>query len=333
MRFFTATHGSRFWVCLWAFCVIGLGTASTVWAQGETTLSLPDDPMTQKAKDAYNKGEYAKAGQFFRAIARRHSRNVVVYRELARSLSWADEPDYAIKAYWQYLELAPEASDREKVNAELELLLRRVKKAPSKTPPKSIRQAFEKIAERSREGAFTGKEGALGALEYILKSKHISPRIADAQETIRAGLASHSEKAVERWWALEEQTKKSSLTELVTTWELLTEQAPLNENERRMMVTLDGLTHLAMKEYPKAATLLGSVAPGHPRLRYAQALALVASKKYSQASGILQTLARGDADPRVHVLLGFAQHKAQKNAAVEHFIQALTTEEEEEDAP
>ena len=89
-----------------------------------------------------------------------------------------------------------------------------------------------------------------------------------------------------------------------------------------------------MKEYAKAAQLLGSVAPGHPKLRYAQCVALVGDKKYGQASNILKNLARGDADPRIHVPLGYARMgMRKKNDAVDHFLQALTNEEEEEDAP
>jgi len=301
-------------------------------AGAETQHTLPEDPLTQKAKDAYNQGEYAEAVRYFRAIARKHSTNVVIYRELARSLSWADEPESAIHAYWQYLDLAPKAADREKVNAELGLLLRRVKTTPSKETPAAISAAFDAIQKQVRAGRFTGQTGALGALDTILKSKYITPRIAEAEGTIRAGLQQHSIAAIDAWWNLEEQAEKNTLTELVTTWEVLTEKGPLRDNERRLMVTLDGLTHLSMKEYAKAAQLLGSVAPGHPRLRYAHALALIAHGKDRQAAGILKSLAQGDADARIHTLLGLAQNGLRRGSGVDALVQALTSEGEE-DAP
>ena len=198
-------------IILWvAFLTMSLACISTSWADSDQRMKLPDDPSAQKAKDAYNAGKYADAVKHFREIARRHSRNVVIYRELARSLSWADEPEHAIRAYWQYLDLAPQAADSEKVKAELGLLLRRVKTTPSKTPSKKILSAFEDVKTRTKAGRFNGQEGALGALNLVLKSKHISPRIADAQDTIRTGLRQHSTTAIDRWWALDAKNERVS---------------------------------------------------------------------------------------------------------------------------
>ena len=157
----------------------------------------------------------------------------MIYRELARSLSWADEPEHAIRAYWQYLDLAHRLRIAKKRRNSASV---RGEDDTVQDPVQKILSAFEDVKTRTKSGRFNGQEGALGALNLVLKSKHISPRIADAQDTIRTGLRQHSTTAVDRWWALMPKMRKC-LAELVTTWEVLKESGPLNENERRLMVT------------------------------------------------------------------------------------------------
>ena len=94
--------------------------------------ALPESPLSTKAKEAYGAGRYNEAGRHLFQLAQQFPANPAVYRSMARAHSWAGEPVKAIIGYRYYLELAPDASDREKVTAELELVLRRVETPPPK---------------------------------------------------------------------------------------------------------------------------------------------------------------------------------------------------------
>jgi hypothetical protein len=65
-----------------------------------------------------------------------------------------------------------------------------------------------------------------------------------------------------------------------------------------------------------------------PRLRFAQAVALMRDGQYRDARQLLETLAQGAASARVHLLLGFAQRSTNQKAANASFINALTHEDE-----
>ena len=82
---------------------------------------LPEHPDVEVAKAAYNGKRYNEAARRFLKLAQRWPRNAALYRALARARSWAGDPGGAVVAYGFYLDLAREAPDRQKVQAELEL--------------------------------------------------------------------------------------------------------------------------------------------------------------------------------------------------------------------
>ena len=354
MSEFLSSRSTTQGVRAWLFCLtIGLGLMSPSFVQAENDddptaktepetkepkqkkadkqnkeIQLPAHTLTKKAKKYYNAGHYQNAARTFRALARLYPENPAVYRAMARAYSWASEPKRSIIAYWHYLTLAPMASDKEKISAELELLLRRVKKQPPRKPTKRIQQAFNAVEVRAKAGRFTGKEGALGALNSIFEADYVGPKIGQARRDIRTHLVSHSNQAIERWWLVASQVTSKTLAELTSAWEILNEGKGLNDAERRIMKTLDGLTHLTLNEPKRAAQILAPIAPGHPRLRYAQAVALMRSKQYSVAKPLLESLAQGAADRRVHVLLGFARRLTKDDTANEAFKNALDNEDE-----
>ncbi|MEE2757167.1 MAG: tetratricopeptide repeat protein [Myxococcota bacterium] len=287
----------------------------------------PKHPLTTKAKDAYNSGKYNEAVRSFRRLAILFPENPTVYRGLARALSWANEPAYALQAYWHYQDLAPSASDQEKVKAEIELLLRRVKKPPSRHPSSKIKAAFQAIEVRAKSGRFTGRDGALGALEQIISSQYFGPKIGHARRQIRKQLMVHSDRASTNWWQVTTRAQPKTLVELTSAWELLDIET-LTDVERTTFLTLDAMTHLSHGEAREAAKIIAPVAAGRPRVRYLQAVALVRSKQYQKAYALLSGLARGSVDSRIHILLGFAAQKLGKKAASESFLNALNTEDE-----
>jgi Tfp pilus assembly protein PilF len=287
----------------------------------------PKHPLTQKAKNYYNAGNYNNAAGTFLSLAKVFPENAAVYRAMARSYSWASEPKKALVAYWYYLDLSPDAADRQKVEAEIELLTRRVKKIPSKTPPPKITKAFRTLEVRVKAGQFTGRDGAIGVLEQILESDYVSPKVGQARRQIKQHLETHSNRALEHWWVVPNQVETATLTELTSAWELMTTWQ-LKASQTILMAALDGLTHLALNEPKKAAKILSPIAPGMPRLRFAQAVALMRDGQYRDARQLLETLAQGAASARVHLLLGFAQRSTNQKAANASFINALTHEDE-----
>ena len=289
---------------------------------------LPEDPISEKAKAAYGAGRYNEAGRHLFSLAQRYPENPAVYRSMARANSWAGEPAQAVIAYRFYIQLAPDASDLEKVKAEMALCLRRLDKAPPEGFPSVIKQLFDEIEVRSKAGKFTGRLGAFGALADLKKARHVSPRLAKARTTVRQALVEHSESALDRWWSTGSRAEINTLTELAAGWEKAADIRTLNGQDKQWAAAVDGLAHLASGEAEAAAKILAPVAPGNKTLRYAQVVALVRLKKYTEAKVILDTLSRGQVDARIHLLRGFVSQKLGDDSAIESFMTALDNEDE-----
>ena len=90
-------------------------------AAGGQPQSLADDPEAPLALAAYNGGHYDEAAQRFLTLVQRWPREATPYRALARARVWSGDPAGALVAYHTYLQLNPQASDRDKIEAELKL--------------------------------------------------------------------------------------------------------------------------------------------------------------------------------------------------------------------
>ena len=312
-------------VCVIAFSAMVIPTTSA-FAEGQTP-AYPTHPLTEKAKGLYNTGKYNHAVREFRKLAQLFPKNAAVYRALARALSWANEPAKALKAYWFYQDLAPSAPDAEKVKAEINLLLKRVKKTPSKARPKQIAKTFEVISVRAKSGRFTGNDGSIGALNQLLESGYIDPKIGDVRQLIRQSLMEHSKRALENWWIVTVRAESKTLTELAAAWELL-DQDTFTGEEKTYAATMDGLAHLTLNEPKKAAKLVAPVAAGRQRIRFIQAVALARSKQYRAAYRLLSALSQGTSDARVQLLHGLVGQKLKKSNGIESILNALNLEDE-----
>ena len=291
--------------------------------------TLPEDPLTTQAREAYNASRFNEAGRLFRQVARKYPENPAVYRAMARAFSWAEEHASAIIAYRQYLAMASDADDASKVQAELDLVSKKVDTQPPIGPPSNIRQALDAIEARAKAGRFNGREGAFGALDAVLESSWVGPEIAIARRKAIAGLSRHSEEAVDRWWSPSSVLKSTTAAELTLAWEGVAERleksglAP-SGGELRMKSAIDGLAALSDGNHKKAVELLEGASAQDHRLRFAQAVALMKLKRYREVVQLCRALSRYTEEPRILLRLGVAELKTrQRDDAIETWVEAM----------
>lgn len=285
---------------------------------------LPDDPQVAEAREAYNARRYPAATTAFKAIARRHPRNAAVYRALARAASWADEATTAVRAYRHYLALAPTAGDADKVQAELALALRKLDKPPPEGPPAEITAALATLTERVAADRFAGPDGALAALAKLESGAYIGPELADARATVDAGLIDRSSAALDDWWSPSHRVDPARLAALAAGWAARAKATTLPYAEQRTAAAITGLDHLVAGRPIPAIEALAPVAPGDPRLRYAQAIALAQADRYAEAEQLLTAMLPEARDRRVAALLGLVRRaQGQIDPALEAWRAAL----------
>lgn len=315
---------------------IGLLLTSVGYAQSEsaatdtaTEAALPEGPIAAKAREAYNAGRFNEAGRLFKQVARQHPENPAVYRAMARAFSWAKEHSHAVVAYRQYLAMAPDAADAQKVKAELELVSKKVSPLPPNGPPSNIVQALEAIEARARAGRFTGTEGAFGALDAVLESSWVGPEIAVARRGVVEGLNRHSEEAIDRWWSANSVLEATTAADLTLAWEGLAQRLKsakleLSGTEMAMRETIDGLAALADGQYRSAVRLLEAGSAKDFRLRFAQAIALMKLKRYREVVQLTRALSRHQAEPRILLMLGIAELNTRQNEeGIETLVEAM----------
>ncbi len=268
---------------------------------------LPDDPDVAVGREAYNAGDFAAAVTAFRAVARRHPENPAIYRALARAASWADAPETAIRAYRHYLALAPGAADGDKVKAELTLALRKTESPPAEGPPPAVAEALAAVIERSKADAFAGEAGALAALDALLAIDYVGPELAEGRRAVDETLRRRTDELIGRWWAPDDRASPEALTAMAAGWAARAKRGALDYEAERMSAAVTGLGQLAGQKWSEAIETLGPVAPGDPRLRYAQAVALARAERHVEAEQVLAALARDADDPRVAALLGLVR--------------------------
>ncbi|MCB9550481.1 MAG: hypothetical protein H6705_00955 [Myxococcales bacterium] len=280
---------------------------------------LPDDPQVAEAREAYNAGRYKDAAAAFAAIARRHPRDAAVYRAWARAASWAAEPAAAVRAYRHYLALAPSAGDADKVKAELGLVLRKLDKPPAEGPPAAVAAGLATVRERVAADRFAGPEGALAALAKLEAGDYVGPELADARALVDGGLGERSATALADWWAPDKKVDPARLAGLAAGWAARAKAGALPYADQRTAAAIAGLDHLVAGRHAAAIETLAPVAPGDPRLRYAQAVALALAERHAEAEQLLAAMLPDADDRRVVVLLGLVR-RAQ--GRIDHALEA-----------
>lgn len=277
--------------------------------EGRPEDQLPADPEVGPARDAYNAGRYEEAAQRFLALCQRHPALPALYRALARSRTWAGDHGGAVLAYETYLAAAPEAGDRVKIGAERDLARRKAE--GEKGVPKQVPGAAQlaKVLPRARQGKFTGPEGAFGALDAALAEGWFGPRQIEVGEQLAATLSEASRRALEAWWLPAERVEAADLDQLAEAWAAQAPRRAPTPVERQLEGGIRGLSLLAKDQAAQAAEVLAPVAPGDPRLRFAQALALVSSGQDAEAAALLDALAQAQSDARIDALRGLVHNR------------------------
>ncbi len=280
---------------------------------------LPDDPQVAEAREAYNAQRYGDAAAAFTAIARRHPKSPAVYRALARAATWADQPAAAVRAYRHYLALTPRAADADKIEAELALVMRKLDKPPAEGPPAEVTAGLTAVRERVKAGRYAGAEGALAALAALEKGKYIGPELADARAAVDEGLARGTTEAFEAWWSPAKKADPARVKGLADGWKARAEAGTLPFAAQRAATTAQGLDHLLAGRHQKAIDTFAPIAPGEPRLRYAQAIALARAERFTEAEQLLAAMPPEVTDRRVTTLLGLVR-RAQ--GRIDHALEA-----------
>ncbi len=289
-----------------------------------TEPAMPEHPDVEVAKSAYNGKRYNEASRRFLDLVQRWPDNAALYRALARSRSWAGDTAGSIVAYEFYLDLAPKASDREKVEAELELALKKVGERPPPGPPAEAAAMLEAAPTRANQGRFLGGEGAFGAIDAALEAGYLGPRLAIVRERVAQSLARQSDQAIDRWWQADAEVDGKTLTELDGAWAELGRRREVSADDRSHTSAIRGLMLLHEGQPGAAVAALAPVAPELAPLRFAQALALTRANRDDEALQVLDGLRGGLDDPRVDALYGLVLAKAgKKKDAVEALKAAL----------
>lgn len=286
--------------------------------------ALPDHPEVQKAREAYNAGSYHLAARRFLAAAQRWPEESAIYLALARARVYAGEHSGAVQAYRLYLEMVPEAPDREKIQAELELAERKVEGGVPRTVPGA--RTLEAASVRAQAGRFAGEDGALGALAAAVEEGYVGPELARARRAVVDELARQSEDAIDRWWRAEARTDPETLARLHAGWKTLRDAVPgaaPTPAQSRLTGAVEGLSLLAADNVVGALEALSTVAPGDHRLRYAQAVALIRARRLPEAAALLGALSRQLEDPRIQALRGLVLAELGDKEAVEALKLAL----------
>ena len=95
--------------------------------------------------------------------------------------------------------------------------------------------------------------------------------------------------------------KKETLLEISAAWDALGATIALGAADKILAQKFQDLNHLAHGEFVEAIKIMGAVATDDVRLRFALSIALIRAGRFIEAQDLLQALARGDADPRVHL--------------------------------
>lgn len=270
---------------------------------------LPADADVAPARDAYNAGRYEDASARFLALCQRHPTLPALYRALARSRAWAGDHGGAVLAYETYLAAAPEAGDRDKIGAERDLARRKAEgdKGVPKQPPGAAE--LDKVLPRARQGKFVGADGAFGAFDAALTAGWFGPRQIQVGEQLAATLAEASRRALEAWWSPTERAEPGQFDQLAEAWAAQAPRRAPTPVERQFADGVRGLSLLAKSQFAEAAEVLAPVAPGDPRLRFAQALALVNGGRDAEAVALLDALAHAQSDARIDALRGLVHNR------------------------
>lgn len=287
-----------------SFCLAALLAAAPAFAQtGEAP--VVEGRIVDEARSAYNDQKYDKAATLFLEAVQANPAWAELYRDLGRSRAWTKDHTGAIVAYRLYLDLATNAADRDKIQAELELALRAAGNPDPPPGPSPQGAAHLTMArERATAGEFDGEAGAYAALDAAVATGYIGPDLARARTDVVGLLEQRSVDAIEAWWAPKQRADALTLVRILSAWDGWTTRRPLTPQQRRRFGAVRGLAQFATHDWTAAIEALAEPAAHDPRMRYAQAIALARAGRSKEAAQAAAAVADAIDDPRVHLLHG-----------------------------
>lgn len=279
-----------------AMMLIALGPASFAIASDE----LPKDEMTDRARAAYNAGQFKKAVSLFKSLTFKYATSPAIYRALAASANNAKRFDVAVRAYTIYLSLATPGSDADKASAELRNVQQQLKS--SKTGIKNQKElarleiAFNKAAASK---TLTGKQGGMNLLRKMLKLGFFGPKFQDYHEVLLDGIDGKLEALLGAYWSVTQTVDAELIIEL----QALNKSAraiPLNVARiNRVTAVVDALSTWNSGETQNALAQLEQLEQREYRVRYLQATLLLKAKRFKESESLLRSLHEQFHHPRM----------------------------------
>lgn len=270
---------------------------------------LPAGEATERARQAYNDGQYAQAAAQFLVLSQQHPELPALYRALARSRSLQADHVGSALAYEVYLQMAPQAKDREKIQQEQDLVLRKAQlpKADLRTRP--ALKGLERAQRLAGNGQLSGEKGALAQIQAALAEGFFGPELEAAQQQVVENLKNRAREILQAWWAPQVQLSGEVVADFLQDLEQYTAWRGASPQEELWRQGVRGLGALGRGDAEQALRDLETVSGADTRLIFAQALALVSLGRDEAALGLLEQLEAQLPDPRVFALRGLVLNR------------------------
>ncbi len=155
------------------------------------------------AKADYNNERYAAASKKFLALCQKYPNDFALLRSLARTRNWNGDAAGAAQAYRDYLALAPNAKDRKKIQAELELVEEKCGGKKTAWPTEKQQKKLNQMHEALAANRLVGENGAFSALRSALDMGLFGVPLVEAASSIEANFVPRAKSALASFLALD----------------------------------------------------------------------------------------------------------------------------------
>ena len=259
------------------------------------------------AREAYNAGNYVEAAKGFLAAVQASPREAELYRALARARVWNKDHAGAVIAYRFYLQLASEtpATERAKIEAELDNALKQLATPPPEGPPAAGARVMAEARKRAGAGDVAG--GLEKAAEALAKG-YFAPDLSETQAELVAPLSALWAAQLAAFAAVEQRLDAPAVERVRQGFSGLARLRPLNPAEAAAAGGAAGLLALQAGRDAEAVDSLVPHAASDARLRVALAVALLRLGRADEAASGLASL--NSDDRQVLFLLGLCRAAA-----------------------
>jgi predicted Zn-dependent protease len=277
------------------------------------------DTLLSEGSKLFNEKKYAKAAANFLAATRANPVNLNTYVQLARASSLENKLTRACYAYRVFLKASPDTPERKKASAESDQCERKLKVSKGQPPDLTqryveMRAAFFAALDKSE---LTGKDGALGQLEALVKEGFLGPDLGDMAQKLGAAAGAAAD-AIHTRALSNEKLSVEQLKAARPLYQMAADVGAPVESKGRMAY-LDGLAALASKDFKKAEGLFEEASKSDAAngdYVYSRAVALYQVQDKQGALRVLEAQLKDD--PRTGVLrTAIAHEKSAQDGAQE----------------